>query len=286
MLRVSIHSALPSQLSRFNRTDWVDIGYQTLKEHSEYKVVLFEAGLGSREPVFLQAYPRWSSSLWDLVARALALAHWSAPRASEIYASEQPGATDGDGNAVDLEDLGPTTSSRRRGPAVDAGQVHMPPAEDAGTRCAFAKVTTATITHFPISGAGGRRLGTLTVAQDRKVRGLYGASIEEDARPRRLVPTFFFSPRYLSPAELICRTACFALTKSINALPAVPELQMPAAEVIDGVPHIKIHQLEEPALTGFQRWLKKQDSAPKPSRGARLGRVPVDTYTKFLTTAI
>ena len=287
MLRVSIHSALPSQATRFNRTDWLDIGYQTLESHAEYKIVLFEAGIGAREPVCLRAYPRWSSSLWDLVARAIALAYWQAPYAGDtVYAAERPGATDADGDAIPLDDLPPPQVHRRPPRSAHANRIELPPAEDVGTRCAFAMRTTAVISHFPSSGVGGRRLGTMLIAHDKKTRGLYGAHVSEDPLSKQFIPTFFFSPPYLSPAELVCRTACHVLSGSINALPACPALQVPVDEEINGIAHIKIHHLDEPARTGFLRWLLKQDLAPKPSKDASLGRVPLDVYRKFLETAV
>lgn len=287
MLRVSIHSSLPSEASRFNRTDWLDIGYQSLKSHAEYKIVLFEAGIGAREPVCLRAYPRWSSSLWDLVARAIALSYWHAPYAGDtVYATVQPGATDADGNAVELVDIQPTPIGRRPPKAVYANELKMPAADDVGTRCAFAATTTAVISHYPSNGVGGRRLGTLLIAHDKKTRGLYGAHVTEDPLSKQFIPTFFYSPAYLSPAELVCRTACHILGGSIDALPECPALQVPLTHVVDGVEHIKIHHLDEPARTGFLRWLLKQNSAPKATKDASLGRIPLSIYLKFLETAI
>lgn len=73
MLRVSIHAGPVREISRFNRVDWVDIGYDQLGVLANYKVVLFNVGEGVTPPVRLSSYPRWSASLWDLTARAIAL---------------------------------------------------------------------------------------------------------------------------------------------------------------------------------------------------------------------
>jgi hypothetical protein len=73
MLRVSIHAGPLREISRFNRVDWVDIGYDQLGVLANYKVVLFNVGEGVSSPVRLSSYPRWSASLWDLTARAIAL---------------------------------------------------------------------------------------------------------------------------------------------------------------------------------------------------------------------
>lgn len=72
MLRISVHAGLPSGASRYNRSDWLDIGYERLDADAEYKIVLFQAGIGACEPILLTGYPRWSASLWDLIARAIA----------------------------------------------------------------------------------------------------------------------------------------------------------------------------------------------------------------------
>src|ERR1700733_9583240 len=74
MLRLSTHAGPLKAMSRFNRLDWVEIGYETLNRHADYKVVLFEVGNGARPQVVLRNYPRWSGSVWDLVARSIALA--------------------------------------------------------------------------------------------------------------------------------------------------------------------------------------------------------------------
>ncbi len=66
MLRVSIHAGSLRTISRFNRLDWLDIGYNELGPLATYKVVLFKIGEGVVPPVYLPSYPRWSSSLNDL----------------------------------------------------------------------------------------------------------------------------------------------------------------------------------------------------------------------------
>jgi hypothetical protein len=46
MLRVSIHAGLLRDISRFNRVDWLDIGYEKLDAAANYKIVLFNVGGG------------------------------------------------------------------------------------------------------------------------------------------------------------------------------------------------------------------------------------------------
>jgi hypothetical protein len=73
MLRVSIHAGPMADISRYNLLAWLDIGYEKLAPIADYKVVLFQSGLGATPPYTLENYPRWSASLWDLTARAIAL---------------------------------------------------------------------------------------------------------------------------------------------------------------------------------------------------------------------
>jgi hypothetical protein len=74
MLRVSIHAGPLRDINRFNRVDWLDIGYEKLDAAANYKIVLFNVGKGATPVIPLSNYPRWSASLWDLTARAIALA--------------------------------------------------------------------------------------------------------------------------------------------------------------------------------------------------------------------
>ncbi len=287
MLRVTIHSGLPSEACRFNRTDWLDIGYQRLGTSADYKVALVENGKGARQPVILAGYPRWSSSLWDLTARAIAISLWTTPPAHDIRQGFEPAAFDSDGESIRIDDVTPVDPApSRQLRTTDAKEVEVQPADIVGRRCAFATHTTALITHLPSRGVGGRRLGTMLIAHHRKKRGVYGISIEEDTRTRKIEKPFFFMPPFLRPAELVLRAALNMLTGDINRLPPCPEYQVPRTDIIGGVVYLPIHRLEEPTRTGFLRWLHFTDQAPKPARNASLGRVPVDLYIEFLKTAV
>lgn len=71
MLRVSVHSGLLDQRTSLNVLGVLDIAYQTKQPLADYLVGMTLAGVGELSPVVLKQYPRWSASLWDLVARAL-----------------------------------------------------------------------------------------------------------------------------------------------------------------------------------------------------------------------
>lgn len=73
MLKVSLHYATPSRVNAQNLLGRLDIGYARLDSRADYKAVIFSAGVGEMPPVQLQDYPRWSASVWDLVARIVCL---------------------------------------------------------------------------------------------------------------------------------------------------------------------------------------------------------------------
>lgn len=73
MLKVSVHHATPNQVSPRNVLGRLDIAYARLDAIADYKAVMVSTGLGEHAPVQLNAYPRWSANIWDLVARTVCL---------------------------------------------------------------------------------------------------------------------------------------------------------------------------------------------------------------------
>lgn len=294
MLRVTIHSGMPSEASRFNRTDWIDIGYDNLAPHADYKVMLFLTGYGALRPVRLLGYPRWSASLWDLTARAIAASLWG----------KGPGTSEGGATAdspsppPDAPNQTEATASTKPGKpeipeptpllAVDAGEVYVPPAEIVpGKPFAFAERTCALITHLPNSGSESRLLGTLVIAHDKRAKCTYGIGVDEDPKfERKIVPRFMFWPQYLQPAELVLRACLQILSGDIDRMPPRPSLALPKAEMIRGKRMVSIRRLEEPARTGFLRWLRRKNQAPKPEPDAVLGRAPESAFLEFLKEAV
>ena len=248
MLRLTLHTGLPSQASRFNRTDWLDIGYDELNTLADYKIVLFQTGIGAGDPVILKAYPRWSASLWDLVARSIGMALWPLPVG-------QPEA--------------------------------VQPAEHAqGKRIAFADNTTAIIEHLPAHGTASRQLATMLIVHSKKGRGVYGASVDEDTRERRMVAPFLFAPAVLRPIELVLRTALFMIHGDINTLPARPKLMVPPFDDEAGKKYVRLSRLAEPQRTGLVRWIRTRGWKPQVDPKYPAGRVPVEWYVEFIRTAI
>lgn len=73
MLKVTLHATKPAQVGPNNLLGKLDIGYAKLESLADYKAVMLTAGLGEQAPISLAKYPRWSASLWDLVARVVCL---------------------------------------------------------------------------------------------------------------------------------------------------------------------------------------------------------------------
>jgi hypothetical protein len=249
MLRVSIHAGPLATISRFNRLDWLDIGYQQLKANADYKIVLFKIGEGALAPVILPGYPRWSASLWDLVARAIARA---------LFRAE---------NANSLQEV-------------------VPPAQCVKKKRAFAEVMSAVIQHMPNAGPAVHRLGAMQIDEHKSSRCVYQAHIEEDLRPDRKTEEFYFAPSFLQPSELVLRALLFWLSGSLDVMPPRPVLSSPKGKIIDGKQYLLIHQLKEPARTGLVRWLYHQRRPPTPTAAAPEGLVDYETFYEFLGKAV
>lgn len=71
MLKVSIHAGLLAELQPESCVGVLDIAYRKRHALADYAVAMQLAGVGEMPPATVSAYPRWSGSLWDLVARAI-----------------------------------------------------------------------------------------------------------------------------------------------------------------------------------------------------------------------
>ena len=248
MLHISIHAGPLSGQSHFNQVSWLNIGYNRLAPVADYKILGFVKGAGADEPVTLSAYPRWSASLWDLTARAIAL---------------------------------------RLLPRHFPGVLTVPAFEPGEKRAAFATAMSALIQHRP-SGKNARQpiLATVDIAQEGRNRGLYRASFVEDLGGVHRTEPFLFRPKFLDPTELLLHAALVHLTGQQTEMPAVPQLSVPDELDVGGERHIRIHRLVEPARTGFKRWLSHRGIAPVAHPEAPQGVAPAALYTRFLYEAI
>lgn len=71
MLKVTLHIGLLKDRSLNNQLAVIDIAYQTKTALATYLVAMTLRQGGEQPPATVSNYPRWSASLWDLVARAL-----------------------------------------------------------------------------------------------------------------------------------------------------------------------------------------------------------------------
>lgn len=72
MLKVSIHAGLLPERRPENVMATLDIAYAKKEALADYLVAATVRHAGERPPQTLVNYPRWSGSLWDLTARAIA----------------------------------------------------------------------------------------------------------------------------------------------------------------------------------------------------------------------
>lgn len=87
MLKMTVHSGLLASRGQANQLAILDVAYQKKSALADYVVALSLRGSGEVAPAFVRNYPRWSASVWDLIARALAQALY---RADQIPASSKP----------------------------------------------------------------------------------------------------------------------------------------------------------------------------------------------------
>jgi hypothetical protein len=82
MLHVYIHSGTLNERNPGNQLAALDIAYEKRSHLADYKVSLVVKGHGQVcKEEKLRGYPRWSGSLWDLIARALTRALYEADQA-------------------------------------------------------------------------------------------------------------------------------------------------------------------------------------------------------------
>lgn len=179
MLRLNIHAGGLKETTRYNRVAWLDIGYERLAPIADYKTTLFQAGHGASCPAPILKYPRWSASLWDLIARGIALGLRDLP---ENYTEELPRLV------------------REK------------------KRFAFAGRLCAVIEHVAVNDSSRRTLSTMDLSQHGK-RGTYRATFDEHTLGTCITDPFDFHPDFLRPTELVLHACLMRLTKKIELPP-------------------------------------------------------------------
>jgi len=246
MLKVSIHAGPIDSATRFNLLGWVDIGYEKLAPVADYKTYLFQTGVGATIPALIYSYPRWSASLWDLAARAIAL------------------------------------SLRTE---VECLNEEVPPVRREGKAFAFANQLSAVIEHVSSNSQRRKTLASVDIEQTGRIRGRYIARFTEHTMGLHVTEPFEFRPSFLQPEELLLH-ACLMRLTSKQELPPRPALCLPDAVEKDGYRYVPIHRLVEPARTGFLQWLNAKRVPPVAHADAKLGLGLEVLYLKFLTEAI
>lgn len=218
MLKVSIHTGNLEQRSLSNQVAVLDIAYIKQEAIADYAIALSLQRSGEIAPAKLSNYPRWSASVWDLVARALS---------EVLYRTSTP-----------------------------------PASQKADRRCAYATRLCASVERITAK-ARGVEIATAEIQQADK-RGHYRAVFEEDILGQR-VGGFDYGCKDLDPSELLMRAICWTYFGTDVPGPK-PKLILPPSMVIDGVDRFHIAALEEPARTGFRRYLAQRspdDSIPE-----------------------
>jgi hypothetical protein len=268
MLRVSIHSGPLRTISRYNRTDWLDIGYRKLRRSATYKAVLFKVGEDALPPVMIRNYPRWSASLWDLAARSIARSLYATPDDYDAGETKDRARKD----LEESKDQAPETV-----PAATFALKKHP---------AFAESMSAVIQHIPNKGSAIRQIASLELIEHKSERCAYRAHLEEDLHKRRETDWFTFAPEFLRPAELIMRAVLFSLTGNIDVMPPRPVLRIPRGRKINEIEYVDVAKLKEPARTGLVRWLYEHHETPMAHPHAGEGLVPYERFMEFLEKAV
>ena len=240
MLKVYIHGGSLDKIRTGNRLATLDIGYRERSDIASYLTVLNIKGIGEVGPQLVERYPRWSGSLWDLVARCLTRC---------LYLRDQPMAF----------------GAPAKNPA-------------------FADGICAVIEKWTGEGQMGQELGWAEVSREPRSRTQYIVQLDEDILGTRKKIRFTYGPEVLNPADLLLRSICWSLHKC-ETLGPKPVPHLPPLLEMNGVDHIAVSDLQEPAKTGLTRYLgvSKHHGLKMPTHEPLL--VPADDYVTFLGAA-
>jgi len=180
MLRISLHTGLLEDRSIHNQLGVLDIAYQKHEAMADYIVGLTMRNFGEVAPNFLNSYPRWSASLWDLVARGLSRVLY---REDQIPASDKPDRRCAYATRMCAVIEGTTAQHRGR----ELGTVEI--LQDTGKRGTYTATFTEDImgpkvAHFDY---GTKRLNTADLLLRSTCHALYGQDTL-GRRPKLILP--------------------------------------------------------------------------------------------------
>lgn len=182
MLRISLHTGLLEDRSIHNQLGVLDIAYQKHEAMADYLIGLTLRNFGEVEPNVLKNYPRWSASLWDLVARALGRVLY---KEDVIPASDKPDRRCAYATRICAVIEGTTAKHRGR----ELGTVEI--LQDQGKRGTYTATFTEDITGSRVAefDYGTKKLNTADLLLRAICHALYGQDTLAK-RPKLILPTF------------------------------------------------------------------------------------------------
>lgn len=249
MIKLSIFAGPLESANQHTRLAWLDLAYQDVKPYATYKTCLFQNGHGCSPTYSLSNYPRWSSSIWDLMARAISIC---------LNASKED-------SPENLETLPEPINSSKT--------------------LAFADELSVTVEHH----SGGkvtrvRTICTMSIKRGRK-KGSYVASLTDNMGQSFNGVEIAYRPSVFQPALLVAKVACQHLHGDSSNLPPRPKLALPAPQKEAGYTWICVHAVREPAKSGFLRWLS-ESNIPLITSDQYGEVVGADYYAQFLAESI
>lgn len=249
MIKLSVYAGPLEGANLHTRLAWLDLAYHEVDYYSTYKVCLFQNGQGCSPTLLLHNYPRWSSSLWDLMARAIS-----------ICLNTQRGVTEDDKEFLPAE-LSPND------------------------KIAFADELSVSVEHH----TGGkvtkiRTLCTMSIKRLRK-KGQYKASLTDNLGQEVQDIEVVYRPSIFEPCLLVAKVACQQLHGNSDSLPARPKLVVPQPQSEGKYRWVCVNAVREPAKSGFIRWLS--ESRITIIESDLFGEVvDADYYARFLKESI
>jgi hypothetical protein len=219
VLNVTLHAGPLVTASFSNRLGWMEVAYASKPAPlSDYKAVLTTVDQGALPPVDLRRYPRYAGSIWDLVARVIAIC---------------------------------------RTPAGLVPQERLWPVEPAAGFVPYAAAMCA-IVELQAAGRDGKKrlLATCEITRMPGARGRYEAEFMEDCLDDLAIAPFVHRPARLDHWQLLQTALAWRLAGEED-LPPRPFIFQPDPVKTDEGIKVCLDALAEPAQTCFCRWLAR-----------------------------
>jgi hypothetical protein len=189
VLSVSLHAGRLAAASFGNRLGWMEVAYASKPAPlSDYKAAMTTVDEGAFPPADLRRYPRYAASVWDLVARAVAIC---------------------------------------RTPSGKVAEERLWPVEPAGSFVPYATALCA-IVEIQAGGPRGKKrlLATCEITRLPGARGRYEAAFMEDCFDDITIDPFVHRPQRLDHWQLLQAALAWRLAGE-EALPPRPFIFQP-----------------------------------------------------------